>query len=151
MITKAICELFCRLAPQKVNVKFLIYMGKIKCFKLVEPYVNWYIAGSKYNREYESAMHNHARIYIAYDGCFDLGVNFQETTNRGWFLFNCLCRGVVHPYIKDQIVADHKEQFPLDFYLGKLSKVKQMIAEHIKSSWYWYVIYSQVIVMGNLA
>lgn len=151
MLAKALKEVGCRLAPKTLCLPFVLAAAKAKCFKLVNPYIVWYIAGSKYRREYEAAMNNKARIYIAYDGCFDLGHNFQKTVTRGWFYTALYCSGVVHPAIKSEIVNDHKEEFPLDFYLCKLSVTKQEIEEHIKTRWYWYAIYLQLIVMGNLA
>jgi hypothetical protein len=150
MFRKALYELLCRFAPKQINLPVTLAFAKAKCFKLIEPYVWWYIKGSEYRRVYEGAMGNRARIYIAYDGCFDMGVNYQKTVARGGFLTALFLQGVVHPYIKDQIVVDHKEEFPLDYYLFKFLNAKNSVVDHIKRKWHMYVIYSQLIVMGNM-
>lgn len=150
MIKKAIKELVCRLAPKNIYLPILTGAAKVKCFKLVEPYIWWYIKGSEYHREYESAMSRHARIYIAYDGCFDLGTNFERTIARGWFFTALYCKGIVHPAIKAEIVSDHKEEFPLDYCLMQLNKLVNSIKVNTINYWQLCTIYVLSLVIANL-
>lgn len=150
MIKKALHELFCRMAPRTYCLPFLTFLAKIKLVKLSLPFIHWYIAGSKYQREYEEAMRGKARLYIAYDGCFDLGQNFQQTVTRGWFFTALYCQGIVHPVMKAEIVTDHKEMFPLDYYLLRLNYHITKIKINVVNYWQLCTIYVLGLVIANL-
>lgn len=103
-----------------------------------------------YDRRFKENLSRYCRLYIAYD-TLSPGREAHEIMNQRYWLWAALWeKGEVHPHLMYLISHDHPEEYPVEVLLFKWMLFKCALKTHIQTRWYWYVIYSQLLLIGNI-
>jgi len=150
LIIPALRHLYLNQVGKSYNLKLLVLLCKLKLKFVVEWYVNQYIKGSRHREAHHQMVMNTARLHIAYYDTAPGREAHEIMASKSWQYAAMFIMGKVPLRILWNMAEAEPEKYPLEYV--RLSPLLKWLKfkEHVQLRWFWYVIYGQFLIMGNL-